>query len=329
MRSRYIFLALLLSALAAAGVWAQDDDVIKVDTKLVSVPVIVTDRDGRYIADLTTKDFGILHDGELQPIEFFGTTDEPLTVAILIDTSHSTRPVLGDIKDAARSFIKLLTPRDQAMIVTFDNETRILSGLTSDPEKLKKAIKDAAIPDPIGTKMRDAIYQTAFESFAGLTGRKAIIVLTDGQDGGSSVTLPKLLLKLQETDTLIYPIQFRTQKKRAIENMLRTGTISQRDAVRISGDRPTRESLKADHAAGILKDLAMVSAGRFMMSDTSELKKAFETILDELRRQYRLGYYPPESSNGRSVHEIRVRIARPGLVVRARGSYRNETAVTP
>src|SRR5205085_9776536 len=136
---------------------------------------------------------------------------------------------------AARSLITLLRPEDKAMIVTFDRNVTILSELTSDQDKLKKAIKDASIPDPIGTVMRDAIYQTAFTSFNGLSGRKAIIVLTDGQDGGSHVTLPKLLLKLQETDTLVYPVQFRTDRNRAIEHFFRTGRLSSRDAAEISG----------------------------------------------------------------------------------------------
>ncbi len=111
-----------------------DNDVIKVETRLVSVPVIVSDRDGRYIPGLTVRDFAILQDGVEQKIEFFGATDEPLTIALLIDTSHSTRPVLDDIKDAARSLLKLLGPKDQAMIVTFDRTTNILVPLTSDQE---------------------------------------------------------------------------------------------------------------------------------------------------------------------------------------------------
>src|SRR5262249_20891318 len=161
-------------------------------------------------------------------------------------------------------------------------------------ETLNKAIKDASIPEPIGTTMRDAIYQTAFTSFAGLSGRKAIIVLTDGQDGGSHVTLPKLLLKLQETDTLVYPVQFRTEKSRVRENILRTGRVSDRDAAEIAGGHKTRDDLKADKAAEIMKELALVSAGRFLSSTSDQLTQAFSLILDEMRRQYRLGFYPSD-----------------------------------
>lgn len=324
-RSLFLFIVTVVLFLPPITA-AQDDEVIKVNTQLVSVPVIVTDRDGKYVGDLKREDFGVLEDGVVQPLEFFAKVDEPLTLALLIDTSHSTRPVLSDIKDAARSLIKLLRPEDQAMVVTFDRNVTILCELTSDREKLKKAVKDASIPDPIGTVMRDAIYQTAFTSLAGHTGRKAIIVLTDGQDGGSHIGLSPLLLKLQETDTLIYPVQFRTQKNYAMEHMLKTGTISRSDAAQISGKRPTYADRKAEAAAEILKKFALVSAGKFLASDSDKLKQAFEAILNELRLQYRLGFYPSETNNSKDVHEIRIRVARPNLTVRARASYRRNSS---
>src|SRR4051812_44729829 len=105
----------ILVAVCVYPTAAQDtgpDETIKVATELVSVPVIVTDRDGRYVPDLVKADFEILQDGIKQPIEFFGATEEPLTIALLIDTSRSTRPVLDDIKDAAKAFVKLLMPQD-------------------------------------------------------------------------------------------------------------------------------------------------------------------------------------------------------------------------
>src|SRR6188768_1400104 len=85
----------------------QDTETIRVDTRLVSVPVIVSDRSGRYVPSLTAKDFSIFQDGVPQGIEFFAAVEEPLTIALLIDTSQSTRSVLDDIKDSAKSFIKL------------------------------------------------------------------------------------------------------------------------------------------------------------------------------------------------------------------------------
>ncbi len=320
----------VILAIGGINLIAQDtepDETIKVNTEFVSVPVIVTDREGHYIPGLKESDFGILQDGIEQPIEFFGSTDEPLTIALLIDTSHSTRPVLDDIKDAARSLIKLLSPQDQAMIVCFDRGTHILSPLTHDQEKLRKAIKDAEIPDAIGTTLRDAVFETVFTSFAGLTGRKAIILLTDGRDGGSHISGRNLLIRLQETDTLIYSVQFLTDEKLRIERMLKTGTIPRPRRV-FKGDPNDRSTKNAEleaRAKGFLQDLAMVSAGRSYVTQSGKLKNTFELIVDELRRQYRLGFYAPESNDNNAIHEVRVRIARPNLIVRARGSYRQQS----
>src|SRR4051794_25846153 len=103
-------------ALTISLVTAQDkgaNETIKVDTKLVSVPAVVSDRNGRYIPGLTRSDFKLFQDGVEQKIEFFAATEEPINVALLIDTSQSTRPVLDDIKDSARAFLKLLRPSDR------------------------------------------------------------------------------------------------------------------------------------------------------------------------------------------------------------------------
>jgi VWFA-related protein len=318
-------LALIAGVVPVIAQDKDDDEVIKVNTRLVSVPVIVTGSDGRYVPNLQASDFVILEDGKQRTLDFFGTSDEPFTIALLIDTSHSTKPVLGDIKDAGKSLINLLRPKDQAAIVTFDREVTILCPLTSDREQLKKAVKDAAIPEPRGTVLRDAVFETVFNTFAGLSGRKALIVLTDGKDGGSRVAETDLLLRLQETDTLIYTVQFRTEDKILQEKMLRTGTISRRDAARImGGGPPSRAEQRTEKAADFLRNLSMVTAGRYFSSEAGQLKKTFEAILDELRLQYRLGFYPPDSSDKKAVHEVRVAVRRPNLNVRARASYRLE-----
>ena len=161
---------------------------IKVKTSLVSVPVIVSDKQGRYIPDLTQSEFSILQDGKVQKIDFFATSEEPMNAALLIDTSQSTRNVLGDIKSAANKFIKLLQPNDKAMIASFDYSTHVLCSLTSDQDQLRRAVSSAHIPDDFGTTLRDAVAETVRNQFAGVTGRKAIILLTDGKDHGSYVS---------------------------------------------------------------------------------------------------------------------------------------------
>ena len=344
----FVSLALLFGAGILRAQERPADEPIKVETKLVSIPTIVSDRDGRYIPNLTATDFTVLQDGVSQKIEFFAATEEPITVALLIDTSQSTRPVLGDIKDSAKSFIKLLGPRDRAMVVSFDFDTHILSPLTNDQEQLKRAIKSAEIPkqEP-GTTLRDAVFQTVNDEFRGLTGRKAIILLTDGKDFGSRIRGPELLSKLEESDTLIYTIYFKTEegRRRAFDRFpgggRRNGGVFGGGGRRFPGgggqfppaSRPNsrsdtrRERVDEQNrlAEEFLQKLSDLTAGRLYPSKNGKLKNTFTSIVDELRFQYRLGFYPTEERDAKTLHELKVKVSRPDTVVRSRGSYRNRT----
>ncbi len=316
------------------------DEVIKVKTALVSVPVIVSDRDGRYIPDLKQEEFNILQDGVSQKIEFFATVAEPINVALLIDTSQSTRDVLGSIKKSATNFIKLLQPTDRAMVVNFDYETHILSPLTLNQEQLKDAIHMAEIPDrEVGTTLRDAVAETVKKQFAGVTGRKAIILMTDGKDHGSYVSTADLIHSLEESDVIVYTVYFKTGEGgmrrpnfggmggmggRGGGGMGRGGRNSRFPG----GDRPQnprrheRAERQNEDAKEFLQKLSDTTAGRFYESKASNFKEVFELVVDELRHQYRLGYYPPEEAQNATFHAIKVKVIRPNLVVRARSSYR-------
>ncbi len=319
------------------------DEVIKVSTSLVSVPVIVTDRQGRYIPDIKREEFAILQDGVEQKIDFFADAEEPINIALLIDTSNSTRLVLDDIKSAAKKMVKLLNADDKAMIVSFDYTTHVLSPLTSDKKALEKAIKKSEIPDEIGTTLRDAVDETVRKQFADVTGRKAIIVLTDGKDHGSTITSTQLLHSLQETDVIIYTVYFNTQFRRrprpdfgdrgVFGGGRRGGVFGGRIPDNESYPRFPRDERRGDmrnqrtdreseNAKEFLRRLSDTTAGRYYESDKSKFKEVFALIVDELRHQYRLGYYPPDESSVGKTHSIRVKVMRPDLAVRARLSYR-------
>src|SRR6185295_11845409 len=152
-----VSLALGFGALTSSAQKTSNDDPIKVRTTLVSVPAVVSDRQERYVAGLKAADFKLYEDGIEQPISFFETTEEPLNVAVLVDTSLSTRPVLDDIKKAAQDFIKELRLKDRAMVLSFDRDVHSLSSLTSDHKALEHAIKDAEIGERAGTVLRDAV----------------------------------------------------------------------------------------------------------------------------------------------------------------------------
>ena len=201
--TRRIIVLFILFLSAHSNARAQEveraDEVIKVETTLISVPVTVGDRQGRFLPNLKIEDFTLFADGKQQKIEFFAATEEPLNVALLIDTSRSTQEVLGEIKDAAQDFVKLLKAQDKAMIVSFDFEPHVLSALTSERETLKRAIKKADIGEYFGTTLHDAIAETN-RAFSKIKGRKAIIVLTDGKDAGSELAAEDLLYSLEESE---------------------------------------------------------------------------------------------------------------------------------
>lgn len=357
-RIKWIFLAAMLLSISSIS-FAQtqqpsEDEIIKVETTLVSVPVIVSDRNGRYISGLRSKDFTVYENGVKQTIDFFAPTEEPLNVALLIDTSRSTELVLGDIKDAAIEFIGQLQPRDRATIVSFDYEPHVLTKLTSNRQELIRAIEDAEIGEYVGTTLRDAVLETINGAFADVKGRKAIILMTDGKDARSQATVEELMRSTEESDAMIYSIFYQTgggmnqQNNRGINRQndrfpQRQGGIfndrfpnnrrfpndeSGRNVPnRRQQQRNSRVSEKNAEAEEFLQVLSDSTAGRYYRSEVEDLNDTFSSIIGELRYQYRLGFYPPEKSgneNNEVAREIRVQVARPDAVVRARRSYRLE-----
>jgi Ca-activated chloride channel family protein len=328
---RILSILLSTSMLATGMIWGQsvDTEPIRVDTRLISVPVVVADRNARYVPDLTRADFTILQDGVPQSIEFFAAVEEPLTIALLIDTSLSTEPVLDDIKDSARSLIKLLSPYDKALVVAFDYDVHFLSDLTSNHDELRRAIKNAKIPEFVGTRLRDAAFRVVTRSLSNIKGRKAVIVLTDGKDVDSRISSNELIYSLQESDSLVYAIMFKTGLGRQLSMRERHFDRYWRIRDGRNAKFPVRDELRRlrgarmnERAVQFLNDMADHTGGRFFTTDDGKVKKAFSSIIEELRFQYRLGFYPPEGLDADRPYTIKVKVARPDVVVRSRGNYR-------
>ena len=319
----WLLLAFSVGTVASLSQKASNDDTIKVRTTLVSVPAVVSDRQERYIAGLKAADFKLYEDGIEQSISFFETTEEPLNVAVLLDTSLSTRPVLDDIKKSAKDFIKELRPKDRAMVLSFDYDVHPLNSLTSDHKALEHAIKSAEIGHRAGTVLRDAVAEVVNREFKTVSGRKAIVVLTDGKDHGSRVTENDLLDAAAESGAMIYSVYYNTglfQNGRGAGGN-RRGRWG-RPFPRVQGGRRReRMERRNDDAREFLGALADVSAGRFYESEVTDLKKTFKLIAEELRHQYQLGFYPDNKKLDGQVHTLRVQVLRPDVAVRARRSY--------
>ena len=274
---------------------AGDDTPIKVETLLLTIPLTVGDAKGRNVPGLKKDNFSVFQNSEEQEIELFLNEEAPMNVAILLDTSFSTKDVLDDIQKAARDFIKILRPEDKALIVTFDSRTRFLSDLTSDRKILTKAINQARISESNGSDMPDAISSVVNNHFAALKGRKAIIVLTDGLVTGRAVTAQQTLDALQKSDVLLYPIIFSKNSSRTAKSV-------------------TNQASKFQ----ILKILTEETAGRFYEKEAAKLKEAFQSIAEDLKNQYLIGFYPQKDEPDKSLGHIRVAVDRSGFTVRAK-----------
>jgi VWA domain-containing protein len=184
-------------------------ETLKIETDLVMVPVIATDRNGLYVSDLLKNDFSISEDGVPQEIAFFATTSVPFHVVLMLDTSASAQEKLGLIQQAAVAFVEQLQSRDRVKVISFDDQVRELNNFTNDRAALKAAIYRTRSGQ--GTKLYDA-FALALSSLGRIQGRKAIVIFTDGVDYHSdSASFEGTLRGLDEEEVLVYPIRYNTR----------------------------------------------------------------------------------------------------------------------
>jgi VWFA-related protein len=183
---------------------------IKIGTNLVTVPVIVTDRYGRFVTGLTRNEFTVREEGAPHRIEDFSSTEAPFSVALLIDTSRSTQNKLSKIRKAAETFIKQLLPNDRIMVVSFDEKVRFICDFTSNHAELERAVK--SLKSSYMTSLYDAIHLTINEKMNKIQGRKAIVVLTDGVDTASKQATYESAIELAASAGIItYAVQYETR----------------------------------------------------------------------------------------------------------------------
>jgi VWFA-related protein len=284
--------------IGAAVVWAQDDQSrITLDVTRVNILFTVTDKKGRFVTDLTKEDFEVFESKKQQKIlEFTAESELPLRLGLLIDTSNSIRDRFRFEQEAAIEFLNsLLRPRqDRAMIVSFDTAAEMQSDLTDDHEKLVKTIRDlrpgggTALYDAIFNACRDRLMQDQPRHKF----RRAIVVLSDGDDNQSRYTRDQALEMAQKADVVIYTVS---------TNITRIPT---------DGDK-------------VLKYLAEETGGISLFPfKVEDLSQSFENISNELRSQYNLLYRPEPIHTDGLYHKIDIKVKdRKGLVVRARKGY--------
>lgn len=294
-----------------------DDGEVKVETNLVTIPVSVFDRNGLYVPNLAQGDFKIFEDGKEQGIAYFGTSEKPFTVILLLDTSASTEYKIDDIRRAAIAFVDQLKPQDNVMVIEFDGNVHVLAEITNDRQRIYKAIGKADFG--YGTSLYDAVDFSLKKRLNRIDGRKAIVLFTDGVDTTSGrASFDSTLGLAEESDSLIFPIYYNTY----FDNQPPSGIYSPFPGTVIRSPIGTRPE---DYALGrrYLEELADYTGGRVFRPESTPggLIAAFEGIAEELRRQYQIGYIPADDGKPGQRRQIKVRVDLPNLVIRARDSY--------
>ncbi|HEX8143373.1 MAG TPA: VWA domain-containing protein [Pyrinomonadaceae bacterium] len=301
------------------------DEVVRVETSLVTVSARVVDRKGKSVSNLRQEDFLIFEEGVQQQIAYFEPVEKPFTVALLLDTSGSTAFRLEDIQKAALAFIDQLRPDDRVMILTFNDQVFGMSEPTSDRAILRSAIQ--LKPSERGTFLYDAVESVLKKQLGRIEGRKAVVLFTDGVDNVSaSASFDSSLREIEESDALVYPIQYDTFIEQSQLQVLNPGpsNIFVGDMT-IKRTRVYPPGFTAEHYARAdtyLHQIAQRSGTRFYHAGSlKKLSESFALIAQDLRLQYSLGYYPQRPAQPGERRQLNVRVTRGGLVVRARSSY--------
>jgi Ca-activated chloride channel homolog len=337
-------------------VTVDENGTIKMDTSLVTIPVSVIDRDGKFIPSLNKRDFRLYEDGVEQDIESFNSVETPFHVALVLDTSNSTMFKFDDIQDAAFAFIKQLRRDDKVMVVSFDSKVRFHCDFTNDYDELRRAINETRVGG--STKLYEAVDKVV-DRLGEIDGRKAIVLFTDGVDTASRrAGFQNTIVKVEESGAIVYPIKYDTEDdqqrggvygpttnswpwpnpspspsgRRRWPFSQFSGQIShkwQSQQSRFSqwpGRAPSSGGGTSNEyrwAARYLQELANRSGGRLYDANTlNNVSQAFSNIAEELRHQYALSYYPTNSKKDGSYRRVKVRVEKTGMIVRARDGYR-------
>ena len=304
---------------------SEAEEVIKIDTALIYVPVRVLDKDGKYIPNLAEKDFKVFEDDSLQEVENFSNVDDPFHVVLLLDMSGSTRFKVEDIQDAALEFIEQLRPQDRVMIASFESAIFVDADFTNDRAKLTKAILRTHTGG--GTRLYDAVDLVLTERLNRIQGRKAVVLFSDGIDSASKIAnVQSNLSKIEESNVLFYPIHYNTLPTATNIGGMINGKPIPMSPQQIEMAKTTLKEI-SDRSIMYMGELAIRSGGRFYEAESlTDAKAAFANIAEELRRQYWLSYYSSNPKDDGSYRKIRVAVTQPAnaptWAVRAKNGYR-------
>ena len=293
---------------------------VRVDVHLVNVVATVTDARGQYVPNLTQEDFTLEEDGKKQEISHFSQDkDVPVSVGVLLDTSASMDRKIRTAVEAVDRFIRRIHPDDEIFLMTFSSEPVLRQDFTDDRDKLSQSLR--RIFPTGGTALYDAVAESVTKIHSSRHDKRAILVITDGQDTASAAKLDEVLQGIRRSDVLVYPIgisslTYAKGPDRSPWGWPLPGLLAGKKGVGSKREEVDMDVLHAfaDHSGGRAFLLAESFIGR-----GTQIEKILDSIADELRSQYTLGYYAPSPDDGH-YHSIRIR-TRTGNSVRARRGY--------
>lgn len=287
---RSFFVGLLLLTAAASCVWAQ----FRADTRLVVLHASVVDKKGKLITNLNRDAFKIFENQQPQEIKIFRHEDVPVSLGIIIDDSGSMMTKRTRVEAAALAMVKESNPQDEVFIVNFNDDAYLDVPFTNDIHKMEQGL--ARIDSRGGTAMRDAINMSLdYERSEAKKDKKVLMVITDGNDNASNITLERLVQRANQSDTLVYAIGLFT-------------------------DEEKHEAVKARRA---LNELTNATGGlAFYPKDVNEVQQLAVEIAHDIRNQYTIAYTPTIQQLDGSYRQIKVVVDAPGKpVVRTRSGY--------
>ena len=334
-----LFLGLLLPWGRLHG---QQQPNIAVEVKVVNIFATVHDKKGQIASNLGKDDFMVEEDGRPQTITYFSKdNDLPLTLGLLVDTSLSQQRVLDQERTASHSFLDdmLRQDKDKAFVIHFDREVELLQDLTASRDKLEHALQLLDTPEYNqqgggsrgggrhpqfaggGTLLYDAVYLASDQVIKKQAGRKALIVLSDGVDHGSKETLASAIETAQRADTVVYSILFTDDQEPRDRIPFSIGGLGGPGMGRHGGGQRRYPQEDRPDGKKVLERISQETGGRlFEVSKKEPIDKIFDSIAEDLRNQYSIGYTPP-ADDGSGYHKIHLAAKQKYLIVQARDGY--------
>src|SRR4051812_48341525 len=281
-----------LACAVTVALAAQQEPTFRSGTEIVSLFVTVADTGGRLVPDLTMEDFEIFDNDKPQPLVYFESVVQPISVIVMLDTSGSMTGSISLLKDAAEQFFIRLLPDDKARVGAFNDKIEISSHFTNNRDQLITDTRQLDFGN--GTRLWDGV-MTGLEELVGIEGRRVVLVFTDGDDTDSRSSFGKVVDRARMDEAMIYAIG------------LESNYFNGQRMVRTAPDSGLRKI--ADETGG----------GYFELKKSADLAPTFTRVAQELHAQYVMGFSPTQLDN--KVHKLTVRVKKTGMTARARRSY--------